>query len=63
MRRAAVARHFNTDPLAEGEQRVALETYLDRHVDGPCAPVLRALREREATVEEVGDTVVLDALA
>ncbi|MFJ3891109.1 DUF4238 domain-containing protein [Streptomyces rubrogriseus] len=41
VRRAAVARHFNTDPLAEGERRVALETYLDRHVDGPCAPVAR----------------------
>ncbi|MEV6702221.1 DUF4238 domain-containing protein [Streptomyces sp. NPDC051453] len=63
VRRAAVARHFNTDPLAEGERRVALETYLDRHVDGPCAPVLRALRERRATLEEVSEAVVLDALA
>ncbi|WP_331739831.1 DUF4238 domain-containing protein (plasmid) [Streptomyces sp. NBC_00015] len=63
VRRAAVARHFNTDPLAEGEQRVALETYLDHQVDGPCAPVLRALREGRATLEEVSDAVVLDALA
>lgn len=45
VRRAAVARHFNTDPLAEGERRVALETYLDRHVDGPAAPVLHRPRE------------------
>ncbi|MEV0695481.1 DUF4238 domain-containing protein [Streptomyces sp. NPDC050388] len=52
VRRAAVARHLNTDPLAEGERRVALETYLDRHVDGPCAPVLRALREGQWPLEE-----------
>ncbi|MFJ6492008.1 DUF4238 domain-containing protein [Streptomyces californicus] len=43
MRRAAVGRDFNTDPLAEGERRVALETYLDHHVDAPCAPVLRVV--------------------
>ncbi|WP_078943641.1 DUF4238 domain-containing protein [Streptomyces aureus] len=63
VRRAAVARHFNTDPLAEGERRVALETYLDHQVDGPCAPVLRALREGRAALAEVQDAVVLDALA
>lgn len=64
VRRAAVARHFNTDPLAEGERRVALETYLDRHVDGPAAPVLRALREgRWWPLEQAREAVVLDALA
>ncbi|MEU6577198.1 hypothetical protein [Streptomyces sp. NPDC046805] len=63
MRRAAVARHFNTDPLAEGERCVALEACLDRHVDGPSAPVLRALREGRAPLEEVQEAVVLDALA
>ncbi|WP_330335830.1 hypothetical protein [Streptomyces sp. NBC_00557] len=63
MRRAAVARHFNTDPLAEGERRVALETYLDRHVDGPCAPVLRALREGQWPLDEARYAVALDALA
>ncbi|WP_258056109.1 DUF4238 domain-containing protein [Streptomyces sp. Ru62] len=63
VRRAAVARHFNTDPLAEGERRVALETYLDRHVDGPCAPVLRALREGQWPLDEARYAVALDALA
>ncbi|MGA5291615.1 DUF4238 domain-containing protein [Streptomyces pseudogriseolus] len=63
VRRAAVARHFNTDPLAEGERRVALETYLDRHVDGPCAPVLRALREGQWPLDGAQYAVALDALA
>ncbi len=54
---------FNTDPLAEGERRVALETYLDRHVDGPCAPVLRALREGQWPLDEARYAVALDALA
>ncbi|MEU1502889.1 DUF4238 domain-containing protein [Streptomyces sp. NPDC005732] len=63
VRRAAVARNFNTNPLAEGERRVALETYLDHQVDGPCAPVLRALREGRAALEDVQEAVVLDALA
>ncbi|MFI0772838.1 DUF4238 domain-containing protein [Streptomyces sp. NPDC021218] len=63
VRRAAVARHFNTDPLAEGEQRVALETYLDHRVDGPCAPVLRALREGQWPLDEARHMVALDALA
>lgn len=63
VRRAAVGRDFNTDPLAEGERRVALETYLDRHVDGPCAPVLRALREGQWPLDEAEYAVALDALA
>ncbi|MFF3547515.1 DUF4238 domain-containing protein [Streptomyces platensis] len=63
VRRAAVARHFNTDPLAEGERRVALETYLDRHVDGPAAPVLRALCEGRWPLDQGREAVVLDALA
>ncbi|MFI1488064.1 DUF4238 domain-containing protein [Streptomyces sp. NPDC020747] len=63
VRRAAVARHFNTDPLAEGARRVALETYLDRHVDGPSAPVLRAAREGRWPLEEARQAVMLDALA
>ncbi|WP_415940083.1 DUF4238 domain-containing protein [Streptomyces sp. 039-1] len=63
VRRAAVARHFNTDPLAEGERRVALETYLDQQVDGPCAPVLRSLREGRAAPGDVQEGAVLDALA
>ncbi|WP_076971316.1 DUF4238 domain-containing protein [Streptomyces sparsogenes] len=63
VRRAAVAREFNTDPLADGERRVALETYLDRHVDGPCAPVLRALREGRWPLDEVQHALALDALA
>lgn len=63
VRRAAVARHFNTDPLVEGERRVALETYLDRHVDGPCAPVLRALREGQWPLDEAQHAVAVDALA
>lgn len=62
VRRAAVARDFNTDPLAEGKRRVALETYLDHHVDGPSALVLRALREGRAALEDVQEAVVLDAL-
>ncbi|GES34751.1 DUF4238 domain-containing protein [Streptomyces angustmyceticus] len=63
VRRAAVARHFNTDPLADGERRVALETYLDRHVDGPCAPVLRVLREGQWPLDEAQHALALDALA
>ncbi|WP_244318755.1 DUF4238 domain-containing protein [Streptomyces brevispora] len=63
VRRAAVARHFNTDPLSEGERRVALETYLDRHVDGRCAPVLRAVREGQWPLVEGRRAVALDALA
>ncbi|MDX3673396.1 DUF4238 domain-containing protein [Streptomyces europaeiscabiei] len=63
VRWAAVARHFNTDPLAEGARRVALETYLDRHVDGPSAPVLRAAREGRWPLEEARQAVMLDALA
>ncbi|MFI0990543.1 DUF4238 domain-containing protein [Streptomyces exfoliatus] len=63
IRRAAVARNFNTDPLVEGEQRTALETYLDRHVDGPSAPVLRALRTGRSSLESVQASVVLDAVA
>ncbi|MGI5274947.1 DUF4238 domain-containing protein [Streptomyces rochei] len=63
VRRAAVARDFNTDPLADGEQRVALETYLDRHVDGPCAPVLRALREGRWPLDGAQHALALDALA
>ncbi|MFI1303379.1 DUF4238 domain-containing protein [Streptomyces sioyaensis] len=63
VRRAAVARHFNTDPLADGERRVALETYLDRHVDGPCAPVLRVVREGQWPLDEAQHALALDALA
>ncbi|SBV01811.1 Protein of unknown function (DUF4238) [Streptomyces sp. OspMP-M45] len=63
VRRAAVARDFNTDPLADGERRVALETYLDRHVDGPCAPVLRAVREGRWPLEGARHALVLDGLA
>ncbi|MEU1305196.1 MULTISPECIES: DUF4238 domain-containing protein [Streptomyces] len=63
VRRAAVARHFNTHPLPEGERRVALETYLDRHVDGPSAPVLRALREGRWPLQPAREAVVVDALA
>ncbi|MFB7553089.1 DUF4238 domain-containing protein [Streptomyces sp. NPDC056154] len=63
VRRAAVARDFNTDPLAEGERRVALETYLDHHVDGPCAPVLRAVREGRWPLDGTQHALVLDALA
>lgn len=63
VRRAAVARDFNTDPLAKGEQRVALETYLDHHVDGPCAPVLRAVREGRWPLDRAQHALVLDALA
>ncbi|WP_079168957.1 DUF4238 domain-containing protein [Streptomyces sp. CC77] len=63
LRRAAVARNFNTDPLVEGEQRVVLETYLDRHVDGPSAPVMRALRTGLSSLENVRESVVLDFVA
>lgn len=63
VRRAAVARHFNTDPFAEGERRVVLETYLDHHVDGPSAPVLRAAREGRWPLDEGRQAVLLDALA
>ncbi|MFI1308558.1 DUF4238 domain-containing protein [Streptomyces albidoflavus] len=63
VRRAAVGRDFNTDPLAEGEQRVALETYLDHHVDAPCAPVLRAVREGRGPLDGTRQALVLDALA
>ncbi|MFC8360827.1 DUF4238 domain-containing protein [Streptomyces griseorubiginosus] len=63
VRRAAAARHFNTDPLAEGAQRVALETYLDGRVDSPCAPVLRAVREGQWPLEGAREAVVLDAVA
>ncbi|WAU82612.1 DUF4238 domain-containing protein [Streptomyces sp. Qhu-G9] len=63
VRRAAVVRHFNTDPLAEGEQRVALETYLDQHVDGPCAPVLRAARQGQWPLPQAQHALALDALA
>lgn len=63
VRRAAVARHFNTDPLSEGERSVALETYLDRHVDGPCAPVLRALRAGQWPLDAARYDLALDALA
>ncbi|MFI7300149.1 DUF4238 domain-containing protein [Streptomyces sp. NPDC050121] len=63
VRRAAVARHFNTDPLTEGEQGTALETYLDRHVDNPSAPVLRALREGQWPLEQAREALVVDSLA
>lgn len=63
VRRAAVGRDFNTDPLAEGERRVVLETYLDHHVDGPCAPVLRVVREGRGPLDEARHALVLDALA
>lgn len=63
VRRAAVGRDFNTDPLAEGERRVALETYLDHHVDAPCAPVLSAVREGRGPLDEAQRALVLDALA
>ncbi|MFG3427607.1 DUF4238 domain-containing protein [Streptomyces californicus] len=63
VRRAAVGRDFNTDPHAEGERRVALETYLDHHVDGPCSPVLRAVREGRVPLDEAQCALVLDALA
>ncbi|MER6194954.1 DUF4238 domain-containing protein [Streptomyces cyaneofuscatus] len=63
VRRAAVGRDFNTDPLAEGERRVALETYLDHHVDAPCAPVLRVVREGREPLDEAQRALVLDALA
>ncbi|MFD9114976.1 hypothetical protein [Streptomyces bottropensis] len=42
---------------------MTLETYLDRHVDGPCAPVLRALREGQWPLGEAQQAVALDALA
>ncbi|MFH8681162.1 DUF4238 domain-containing protein [Streptomyces lydicus] len=63
VRRAAVARHFNTDPLAEGAQRVALESYLDHDVDGPAAPVLRVVREGLWPLEDDRQDTLLDALA
>ncbi|MEU6935632.1 DUF4238 domain-containing protein [Streptomyces rubiginosohelvolus] len=63
VRRAAVGRDFNTDPLAEGERRVVLETYLDHHVDGPCAPVLRVVREGRGSLDEAQRALVLDGLA
>lgn len=44
VRGAAKARHFNTDPLAEGQQRVAMETYLADQVDHHAAPVMQRLR-------------------
>ncbi|MFJ1610711.1 DUF4238 domain-containing protein [Streptomyces sp. NPDC088253] len=44
VRGAAKARHFNTDPLAQGQQRVALETYLADQVDHHAAPVMQRLR-------------------
>ncbi|WP_329446610.1 DUF4238 domain-containing protein [Streptomyces canus] len=39
----AKARNFNTDPLVQGMQRVALETYL-AEVDHHAAPVMHAVR-------------------
>lgn len=53
----------STDLLADGERRVALETYLDRHVDGPCAPVLRAVREGWWPLGGAQHALALDALA
>ncbi|MFF4138869.1 DUF4238 domain-containing protein [Streptomyces mirabilis] len=44
VRGAAKSRHFNTDPLAQGQQRVALETYLADQVDHHAAPVMQRLR-------------------
>ncbi|MEV7211248.1 MULTISPECIES: DUF4238 domain-containing protein [unclassified Streptomyces] len=44
VKRAAKARNFNTDPLVQGMQRVALETYLAEKVDHYAAPVMRAVR-------------------
>ncbi|TRV72649.1 DUF4238 domain-containing protein [Streptomyces sp. 130] len=63
VRCAAVARDFNTDPVAEGERRVALETYLDHRVDAPCAPVLRVAREGQGPQDEAQRALLLDALA
>ncbi|WP_435864644.1 hypothetical protein [Streptomyces phaeochromogenes] len=42
---------------------MALETYLDRHVDGPCAPVLRAAGEALWPLPEAQHALALDALA
>ncbi|MET8289893.1 DUF4238 domain-containing protein [Streptomyces sp. NPDC005132] len=44
VRGAAKATHFNTDPLAQGQQRVAMETYLAEQVDHHAAPVILRLR-------------------
>lgn len=46
-----------------GPRHVALETYLDRHIDGPCAPVLRAVREGWWPLDGAQHALALGALA
>ncbi|MFJ3601057.1 DUF4238 domain-containing protein [Streptomyces sp. NPDC090126] len=63
LRGAAAARHFNTDPLAEGERRTVLETYLGDRVDGPAARVSRAIRQGHWPLDEPSQQTLIEALA
>ncbi|MEU9397621.1 DUF4238 domain-containing protein [Streptomyces sp. NPDC048324] len=63
LRGAAAAQHFNTDPLAEGERRTVLETYLGDRVDSPAARVMRRIRHGHWPLEEKDQETLLEALA
>ncbi len=63
LRGAAAARHFNTDPFAEGECRTVLETYLGDRVDNPAARVMRAIRQGYWPLEETDQQTLGEALA
>lgn len=60
---AAKERNFNSDPLAQGAERVALETYLAEHVDNTAAPVIRSLRAGSWPLAEAQQGVLRRVLA
>ncbi|QLH19339.1 DUF4238 domain-containing protein [Streptomyces sp. Rer75] len=63
VRAAAMKKHFNTDRVAEGAQRAAVETFLAREVDDRAAPVLRAIRRGQWPLAEAERGVLVDTLA
>lgn len=62
VRGAAKARNFNTDPLSQGEQRVALETYLAEKVDDRAARVVRSVRDGVWPLAAADQNTLLRAL-
>ncbi|MFI0242217.1 DUF4238 domain-containing protein [Streptomyces sp. NPDC016845] len=63
LRAAAAARHFNSDPLAAGERRTVLETYLGNRVDTPLALVMRKVRQGHWPLEDWDGDTLLEGLA